>query len=237
MASALDLTKPTEKGPSASSTTSPVHSERTGDPEKAVGADEVEDPTSAPQRLRTHESGFEGTGTPEDPFRVAFRPHDRDNPMAFKPFKRWGIVFITAMSTLAISFASSAVTGALPGVIAQFACSEEVATLCPSPLRRRRAHSAQPSLSLSLVSRSDHCCGPRCVARRSADADFAQLSEMYGRKLSFIVSYAPFVILSLGAGFSKNVATLIILRFLAGAFGSSPLTNSGGYVGATFRRS
>ena len=134
MASALDLTKPAEKGASASSTSSP---ERTGDGEKAIAAD-AEDPTSAPQRLRTHESGFDGTGTPEDPFRVEFRPHDRDNPMAFKPFKRWGIIFITAMSTLAISFASSAVTGALPGVINQFGCSQEIATLCPSSLRRLR---------------------------------------------------------------------------------------------------
>ena len=107
--------------------------------------DDEDDPTSVPVRLRTHESGFDGTGTPDDPFRVAFRPHDRDNPMAFKPLKRWSIIAITAMSTLAISFASSvrrtalvlelmgqAVTGALPGVIAEFGCSQEVATLSES---------------------------------------------------------------------------------------------------------
>ena len=57
---------------------------------------------------------------------------------------------------------------------------------------------------------------------------WAPLSEMYGRRLSFAVSYAPFVAFSLGAGFAPNIASLIILRFLAGAFGSSPLTNSGG---------
>jgi len=170
---------------------------------RGTGLDDEDDPTSAPVRLRTHESGFDGTGTPEDPFRVAFRPTDRDNPMAFKPLKRWTIVFTTAMSTLAISFASSAVTGGLPGIIAEFNCSVVVATL---------------TISLFVLG---FALGPLL---------WAPLSEMYGRRLSFAISYAPFVLLTLGSGFSKNIETLIVLRFLAGAFGSSPLTNSGGVI-------
>lgn len=37
-----------------------------------------------------------------------------------------------------------------------------------------------------------------------------------------------------GAAGSKNMATLIVLRFLAGAFGSSPLTNAGGVIADMF---
>jgi MFS family permease len=37
-----------------------------------------------------------------------------------------------------------------------------------------------------------------------------------------------------GAAGSKNIETLIILRFLAGAFGSSPLTNAGGVIADMF---
>jgi MFS family permease len=37
-----------------------------------------------------------------------------------------------------------------------------------------------------------------------------------------------------GATGSKNIQTLIILRFLAGAFGSSPLTNAGGVIADMF---
>lgn len=37
-----------------------------------------------------------------------------------------------------------------------------------------------------------------------------------------------------GAAGSKNIQTLIVLRFLAGAFGSSPLTNAGGVIADMF---
>jgi MFS family permease len=37
-----------------------------------------------------------------------------------------------------------------------------------------------------------------------------------------------------GAAGSKNIETLIILRFLAGSFGSSPLTNAGGVIADMF---
>jgi MFS family permease len=37
-----------------------------------------------------------------------------------------------------------------------------------------------------------------------------------------------------GAAGSKNIETLLILRFFAGAFGSSPLTNAGGVIADMF---
>ena len=40
-----------------------------------------------------------------------------------------------------------------------------------------------------------------------------------------------------GAAGSQNVWTLIILRFLAGSFGSSPLTNAGGVIADMFNAS
>lgn len=41
-------------------------------------------------------------------------------------------------------------------------------------------------------------------------------------------------IFNAGAAGSKNIQTLIVLRFLAGAFGSSPLTNAGGVISDMF---
>jgi hypothetical protein len=38
------------------------------------------------------------------------------------------------------------------------------------------------------------------------------------------------VAFSAGAAGAQNIQTLIILRFFAGAFGASPLTNSGGVI-------
>jgi MFS family permease len=44
-------------------------------------------------------------------------------------------------------------------------------------------------------------------------------------------------IFNAGAAGSKNIQTLIVLRFLAGAFGSSPLTNAGGVIADMFSAS
>lgn len=46
-----------------------------------------------------------------------------------------------------------------------------------------------------------------------------------------------FTIFNAGAAGSQNIETLIVLRFLAGAFGSSPLTNAGGVIADMFSAS
>jgi multidrug resistance protein len=66
---------------------------------------------------------------------------------------------------------------------------------------------------------------------------WAPLSEVYGRQIVFAISYGAFTALNAGAIGSKNIATLLILRFFAGAFGSSPLTNAGGQIADMFSAS
>lgn len=63
---------------------------------------------------------------------------------------------------------------------------------------------------------------------------WAPLSEMYGRQIIFAVTYGAFAIFNAGATGSKNIQTLLVLRFFAGAFGSSPLTNAGGHIADMF---
>lgn len=50
----------------------------------------------------------------------------------------------------------------------------------------------------------------------------------------YIITYAALTAFNAGAAGSKNIWTLVILRFLAGAFGSSPLTNAGGVIADMF---
>ena len=59
---------------------------------------------------------------------------------------------------------------------------------------------------------------------------WAPLSEVYGRQIVFAISYGAFTALNAGAVGSKDIQTLLALRFFAGAFGSSPLTNAGGHI-------
>lgn len=63
---------------------------------------------------------------------------------------------------------------------------------------------------------------------------WAPLSELYGRQILFFSTYAALTAFNAGAAASQNIQTLIILRFFAGAFGSSPLTNAGGVIADMF---
>lgn len=59
-------------------------------------------------------------------------------------------------------------------------------------------------------------------------------SELYGRQVLFFITYALLTAFNAGAAGAQNIHSLLILRFLAGAFGSSPLTNAGGVIADMF---
>lgn len=63
---------------------------------------------------------------------------------------------------------------------------------------------------------------------------WAPLSELFGRQILFFSTYALLTAFNAGATGSQNPWTLIILRFFAGSFGSSPLTNAGGVIADMF---
>lgn len=47
-------------------------------------------------------------------------------------------------------------------------------------------------------------------------------------------TFGVFVIFNIGLVAPNSIATVVVLRFLAGSFGSSPLTNAGGVVADIF---
>jgi multidrug resistance protein len=110
-------------------------------------------------------------------------------------------------ATLAVSFVSSAFSGGIGRVLAEFDVGEEVATL---------------GISLFVLG---FAIGPLL---------WAPLSELYGRQVLFFGTYAILTAFNAGAAGSQNIKTLIIMRFFAGAFGSSPLTNAGGVIADMF---
>lgn len=63
---------------------------------------------------------------------------------------------------------------------------------------------------------------------------WAPLSEVFGRQYLFIGTYAGLTAFNAGTAGANSAPTLIILRFFAGAIGSSPLTNAGGVIADMF---
>ncbi|KAK0534759.1 hypothetical protein OC842_002541 [Tilletia horrida] len=63
----------------------------------------------------------------------------------------------------------------------------------------------------------------------------APFSEALGRKTIYITTYIVWAVLFLGVGFAQNIETVLILRFLQGAFGSTGSTMVGGTISDIFR--
>lgn len=63
---------------------------------------------------------------------------------------------------------------------------------------------------------------------------WAPLSELFGRRPIFIVTYVALTAFNAGAAGAQNIWTLLILRFFAGAIGSNSLVSSGAVVADQF---
>ena len=150
---------------------------------------------------------YKGAGTIQDPYVVEFIRQDPRNPMEWTQVKKWFITCVVAIATLAVSLISSAYTGGMHQLMEEFQCSRLVATL---------------GLSLFVLG---FALGPLL---------WAPLSELYGRQILFFGTYAILTAFNAGCAGANSIGSLIVLRFLAGTFGSSPLTNAGGVIADMF---
>ncbi|KDQ54290.1 hypothetical protein JAAARDRAFT_182267 [Jaapia argillacea MUCL 33604] len=148
-----------------------------------------------------------GSGTEDDPFILDFAPDDPANAQNFPKRRKWLILVVIAVATLAVGFASSAYTGAAIFLMERFQAKEIVITL---------------GVSLFVLG---FALGPLV---------WAPASETVGRSKIFIVSYIPFVAFGAACGGVKNITGLLILRFLQGTFGSSAMVNPGGIIADMF---
>jgi len=111
--------------------------------------------------------------------------------------KRMGISLILIFCAFCCTFASSIMAPTAGQIEAEFNVGAEVATL---------------GTSLFVLG---YALGPLI---------FAPMSELFGRRLPIISSMFGFGVFSIGVAVAKDFQTLIICRFFAGCFGSSPLT-------------
>ncbi|KAH0286382.1 major facilitator superfamily transporter [Aureobasidium namibiae CBS 147.97] len=150
---------------------------------------------------------YAGSGTEEDPYVVVWIDNDPRNPMTWADWNKWCLVALVSIATLAVAFVSSAYTGGLSEVIARFHTSELIVTL---------------GVSLFVLG---FAIGPLM---------WAPMSEIFGRQVLFIGTYAALTAFNAGAAGAQNITTLLLMRFFAGSFGSSPLTNAGGIIADMF---
>lgn len=150
---------------------------------------------------------WRGAGTSDDPYLVEFLPNDPENPLNFSEAKKWFFTFVAFLSVFNVSFLSSAYSGTINEIRQEFTSSEEVTIL---------------GISLFVLG---FAVGP---------ALWAPLSELYGRRILFYTTFGALTALTAGCAGSTSIATLVVLRFLSGTFGASPMTNSGGIIADLF---
>jgi MFS family permease len=148
----------------------------------------------------------------QDPYLTApriaeFGPGDQANPMNFSAAKKWFITSIVTTSILAITLTSSVYSSSAAQVMAEFDVGSEVFAL---------------GISLFVLG---FAVGP---------ALWAPLSELYGRQVLFVTTHGFVVAFVAASAGSRSMASLLVFRFLAGTFGASPMTNSGGVIADLF---
>ncbi|GAA5872081.1 hypothetical protein JCM16303_000969 [Sporobolomyces ruberrimus] len=142
-----------------------------------------------------------------DPNKVEWEENDPENPQNWGEFKKWRTMAICCFLTLGVTFASSAPSSSTQAVAAEFSVGTVVGALTTATF---------------LLG---YCLGPLI---------WAPASELFGRRIIFIVTMAVFGLFQIQCGLAQNIETIVIGRFLAGSFASSPLTNCGGVVADMF---
>ncbi|KAK2061293.1 major facilitator superfamily transporter [Colletotrichum caudatum] len=158
------------------------------------------------------DSPREGAAEKEaDPYEVAFDGGDSDPmcPRSMSTPRKWLVVSIVSCASLCVTAASSIYTSTYGQMDAEFGNSRIVATIGLSTF----------VLGISL--------GPMFLS---------PLSEFWGRRPIYIVSWTMYVIWLIPSAVAQNIATMIVARFIDGLSGSAFLAVSGGTVSDLFAR-
>ncbi|KAM0792068.1 hypothetical protein ACM66B_004773 [Microbotryomycetes sp. NB124-2] len=138
-----------------------------------------------------------------DPNKVQWEENDPCNPQNWSTSRKWFVTIFCALLTVVVTFASSAPSTGVRDIAQEFAVG-----LVPANL----------VTSMFLLG---FCTGPML---------WAPLSEMFGRRPLFIVTFLGFAIFQIPCALTPTFGGLIVSRFIAGTFAASPLTNCGGVV-------
>ncbi|ODV79947.1 MFS general substrate transporter [Suhomyces tanzawaensis NRRL Y-17324] len=130
-------------------------------------------------------------------------PSDPANPQNWAPWKKWAITFTVALVCLTCSLGSSLYVSGTPQLMLRFGASQELVI------------SGLTFYILGLA------LGPLMTS---------PLSEIIGRRWIYVFSLPIGMLFTMGIGLSKNIHTILVLRFFAGYFCSPALSVAGGTV-------
>ncbi|KAL7806792.1 major facilitator superfamily domain-containing protein [Trichoderma aethiopicum] len=146
---------------------------------------------------------YEGLGTISSPYLITWIKDDPRNAREWPKGRKICTTAIMAILTLAAAFVSSTFSGCRIEIISEFHTNNEVFSL---------------GIALYVLG---FALGPLL---------WAPLGELYGRQIIFFITYGAFTAFNAGSAAAQHIYSLVTLRFFAGAFASSALTNPGGVI-------
>ncbi|WWD15633.1 hypothetical protein CI109_100055 [Kwoniella shandongensis] len=132
---------------------------------------------------------------------VDFEPNDARNPHNWSLGYKTFVVGLLSFLTLGLTFASSVSSAAEDGMRKEFGCGQLAATAGTSMFLIGMGVGAMP---------------------------MAPLAELYGRLPVYLITILLATIFEIASALSPNTPSLLILRFIAGFFSTTPLSNAGG---------
>ena len=132
-----------------------------------------------------------------------FAPGDIENPKEWSTKRRWYCTVVAVTLVCNATFASSSPSGCIRGIAEEFHVSEVAAGLV---------------ITLFLLG---YVAGPLL---------FAPLSEFYGRRYVFYITFTLYNAFNFLCAFAPNFGSLLVGRLLTGTFASAPLTNAPGVL-------
>lgn len=134
---------------------------------------------------------------------LTFSPGDVEDPKNWSTRRRAAITIAAVLLVMNATFASSSPSGCFESIAREFNVSIEVAGL---------------TITLFLLG---YVAGPLV---------FAPLSEFYGRRWIFYITFTCYIAFNFLCAWSPNLAGLLVGRFLTGTFVSAPLSNAPGVL-------
>jgi multidrug resistance protein len=139
----------------------------------------------------------------EDPFLVKFDDGEAANPQNWSWAKKWLLVAMVTSIGLLVGAAASINSAGSMQASQRFGVTSEVMEL-------------QTAVFLIGFGLSAPFLGA--------------LSEIGGRNPVYVITLLCFSLFEVGSALAPNIQTRVILRFFAGFFGSTPLSNAGGSI-------
>jgi hypothetical protein len=155
-------------------------------------------------RTRTNKST--ATNATTDPaFEVDFGDDDNEkgNPMTWPLWYKGFIIAIMSYATTAVVLYSTSYTSAIPGLIDDWGISRNT----------------------GILGVTTYLLGMAC-----GSVVLAPLSEMYGRRPIYIIALGLFVVFVLPCALAKNIATILVFRFIGAFCAAAMISNAPGTV-------